>query len=45
MFYKQNEDARIGFAEICDRSDDSPERTVTGYTWQADRATEVAPTA
>ena len=37
VFYKQNEDARIGFTEICDRPTDDPERELIGYEWQADR--------
>lgn len=37
VFYKQNEDARIGFTEISDRPSDDPEREVTGYEWTADR--------
>lgn len=37
VLYKQNQDARIGFTEICDRPTDDPERQVIGYAWSADR--------
>ncbi len=37
VFYKLNEDSRIAFTEICDWPADDPERTVTGYSWVAER--------
>ena len=37
VFYKHNEDARIGFTEICDRPSDDPDRQVIGYEWLAER--------
>lgn len=41
VFYKQNDDARLdsrlAFTEVCDLSDEDPERTVTGYSWRATR--------